>query len=583
MPTQTIHTSTLVGLLRSRSYAQPAQHAYAFLSQGDAGETRWTYAELDRRARAIAALLIQQGAAEQPVLLLHPPGLEYVAAFFGCLYARAIAVPAYPPRSPRSIPRIQAIIGDTHASIVLTDAESLHKLQRFFVQAGEKRDLTWIATDTVPNILADEWQQPVVDGETLAFLQYTSGSTATPKGVMVTHGNLLSNLHACHHLVQLQANGHMVSWLPPYHDMGLIGGILYPLYEGSPATLMSPMTFLQRPLRWLEAISRCQATISVAPNFAYELCARKITPEQRATLDLSRWDTAVCGAEPVRYETVQRFVDAFGPCGFRHEAFLPSYGLAESTLIVSCSKKGKAPLTRSFQQRALEKHHVRVDDTPETPKFLGNDMLPTEQTILIVDPETHALCPPDQVGEIWLAGPSVARGYWNKPAETASTFQARPVGSEENSYLRTGDLGFFYDDALFITGRLKDMIILQGHNYYPQDIEATVERCHPAIRQGCCVAFSEDTSGHEQMVVLVEIDPRYQPGKEGTSQGNRKTLDGAELLKTMRQALAEEHMVQAQTIMLVKAGSVLKTSSGKLQRRASRAAFLAGDLSAWGE
>lgn len=583
MPTQTIDTSTLVGLLRSRSHAQPARHAFSFLYQGDVGEVRWTYADLDRRARAIAAALVQRGAAGCPVLLLHAPGLEYIAAFFGCLYAQAIAVPAYPPRSPRSLPRIQAIIDDTRASLILTGSESLPELQRFFALAGEDSALTWIATDTLSDALADAWQEPMVTGETLAFLQYTSGSTATPKGVMVTHGNLVSNLHACHRLVQLRAEGHMVSWLPPYHDMGLIGGILYPLYEGCPSTLMSPMTFLQRPLRWLETIARCQATISVAPNFAYELCARKITPERRATLDLSRWDTAVCGAEPVRYETVQRFVSAFGACGFRHEAFLPSYGLAESTLIVSCSKKGKAPPSRTFQPRALEDHCVLADDAPGMPVLLGNDMLPPEQAVLIVDPETLAPCPPQRVGEIWLAGPCVARGYWNRPAETAATFQARPAGYEDGAFLRTGDLGFFYEDTLFITGRLKDMIILQGHNYYPQDIEASVERCHPALRQGCCVAFAEETGGQEQMVVLAEIDPRYVPAQAGASAGNRKSLDGEELVRTIRQTLAEEHMVQAQRIVLLKAGSVLKTSSGKLQRRATGAAFLAGDLNAWGE
>ncbi|HBE28642.1 MAG TPA: hypothetical protein DDW25_07100, partial [Ktedonobacter sp.] len=312
---QSVDTSTLVELLRYRAIHQPEQHAYTFLRQGESGDAHLTYGELDRQAMAIAALLQSRDAVGKPALLLHPPGLEYIAAFFGCLYAGTIAVPAYPPRSARTMPRIQAIVADTQAKMVLSTAEALSDLQRCFAHLPEMESLEWVTTNTIPAHLADEWRKPELDRDSLAFLQYTSGSTALPKGVMITHGNLLHNLWLMKQHCEQTSESHMVSWLPPYHDMGLIGGILFPLYEGFPSTLMSPLAFLQQPFRWLQAISNSGATISVAPNFAYDLCNRKITAEQRATLDLSRWTLIANGAEPIRDETMKRFVETFAACG----------------------------------------------------------------------------------------------------------------------------------------------------------------------------------------------------------------------------------------------------------------------------
>ncbi|HLJ35069.1 MAG TPA: fatty acyl-AMP ligase, partial [Ktedonobacteraceae bacterium] len=592
IPAQTVNASTLVELLCHKAAYWPDQHAYTFLRQGETEEGRLTYGELDRQARTIAALLQSKKAMAQPVLLLHQPGLAYITAFLGCLYAGAIAVPAYPPRSFRTMPRIQAIVTDTQARLVLTTADTLADLQRNFTLIPDLQHLEWIATDTLDSSLAAGWQAPAVTSESLAFLQYTSGSTATPRGVMVTHGNLLHNLGLMHRHCEQTHESHMVCWLPPYHDMGLIGGILFPLYEGFPSTLMSPLAFLQRPFRWLQAISRTGATISVAPNFAYDLCMRKTTPEQRAGLDLSRWELAANGAEPVREGTLRRFAATFASCGFHAEAMFPCYGLAEATLMVASGKLATPPVISTVQRWALEQNRVIEGQTEDadTWKLVGYDQVQPDERIAIVHPDTFKQCRPGQVGEIWIASPSVARGYWNRPQETESTFRAFLADTGEGPFLRTGDLGFFQDGYLYITGRQKELIIIRGRNYYPHDIELTTEQCHPAIRPGCCAAFSIDVNGKEQLVILAEIDARYLPSqqcgdtsRQDTTGMNRKYLDAEQLVKDIRWEIWEQHDLQPHAVMLVKAGSIAKTSSGKTQRGACQAAFLAGSLGAWHE
>jgi len=343
----TVETFTLVDLLRARAQSQPDQQAFAFLYQSEKAESQLTYRNLEQKVRAIGALLQQKGAAGKPVLLLHQPGLDYIAAFLGCLAAGAIAVPAYPPRSVRMVSRIHAIVMDTRAELLLTNSATLTDLQRYFVQVPDLKDREWIATDLLTPDLAEQWRMPALQKSTLAYLQYTSGSTATPKGVMVSHGNLLHNLELLSLYCVKKEQSYLVSWLPPYHDMGLISGILLPIYVGCSATLMSPVAFLQRPVRWLETISQTRATMSVGPNFAFDLCVRKTTPEQRAALDLSSWDMAGNGAEPVRAQTLQRFAEAFGPSGFRKEALYPCYGLAEATLMVATGTGTNFPATKS--------------------------------------------------------------------------------------------------------------------------------------------------------------------------------------------------------------------------------------------
>lgn len=589
--TRTIETTSLVELLRWRAIHQPDRLAYTFLHQGEVEEARLTYATLDQQARAIAALLQAKGAAGEPALLLHPPGIHYVAAVFACLYAGAIAVPAYPPYSARMVPRIQSILADTRSRFILTTSETLADLQGRLANIPGQDRVEWIATDVVATPMAEGWREPCSDPETTAFLQYTSGSTALPKGVMVSHGNLRHNLEMLTRHCEQTPASHTVSWLPPYHDLGLICGIMYPFYVGFPATLMSPVAFLQRPFRWLRAMSDNRATMSMAPNFAYELCCRKVTPEQRATLDLSSWTVAANGGEPARDETMTRFCETFAASGFRRETFFPGYGMAETTLIFATSRVHFPPVIGVFDKVALERNEAIAvsQDHENARKIAGYELFSPDQKLVIVDPESGIPCPPCRVGEIWVSGPSVTQGYWRRPEETDQIYHARLAESNKGPFLRTGDLGFMQFGELFVTGRLKDLIIIHGRNHYPQDIELTADHSHPALRLGCCAAFSVDVDNKEQLVILAEIEPRYQPRKQQALEqaaavdGPRKPLEPQAVVNAIREAIAREHDIQTYRIVLLKAGGVFKTSSGKLQRRACRAAFLAGNLNVWDE
>jgi natural product biosynthesis luciferase-like monooxygenase protein len=561
---------TLVSLLRQRAEAQPGRLAYTFLADGEGGESRLTYGELDRRARSVAAQLQSLGAAGERVLLLYPPGLDYIAAFFGCLYAGAVAVPVYPPRQNKTLARIAAIVGDARPSVALTTAQILSRMTPLLAASGDLSSMRWVSFEGEADGAEGEWRESVISGDTLAFLQYTSGSTGNPKGVMLSHGNLLHNSAMLRRFFEYTPESYCVSWLPVYHDMGLIGGVLQPLYGGFPCTLISPISFLQRPVRWLEAISRYRATISGGPNFAYELCVRKIGPEQVSSLDLNSWSTAFNGAEPIRAETMDRFAEAFAPCGFRRQSFFACYGLAEAALIVSGGKKADPPVIKHFQLCGLESNSA-VESAPGAKDArplvgCGRNLLDTR--VIIVSPETLTKCPQEEIGEVWVAGGSVAQGYWDRPAETAGAFNAFTADTAEGPFLRTGDLGLLQDGELFITGRLKDLIIIRGLNHYPQDIELTVERSHPSLRPGCGAAFSIQVDGHldgaERLVVVQEID--------------RHQSDFDAIIDRIRRNVAEEHELQVCAAVLIKPGSLPKTSSGKIQRHACRAAFLKGTL-----
>ncbi|HEX5747348.1 MAG TPA: AMP-binding protein, partial [Archangium sp.] len=568
---------TLVELLEEHASRNPSQHLFTFLEDTEGEESSVTYGELDQRARMIAASLQAIAAPGERVLLLYPPGLEYIAGFFGCLYAGLVAVPAYPPdplRLERTLPRLRAVLQDAQASVVLTTSFIQSVGESLFEQAPDLGALRWVATDGLSESAADTWLRPHVEPETLAFLQYTSGSTGMPKGVMLTHGNLMHNLGLISHAFRLRPDSSSVLWLPPYHDMGLIGGILSTLYAGMRTTLMSPLSFLKNPFRWLEALSRSRATVSGGPNFAFDLCVRKVTEEQRQLLDLSHWELAFSGAEPIRPETLDRFTHAFASRGFRREAFYPCYGLAEATLMVSGGEVSAPPILYAASAAALERHQVE-DARPGQPDarlLAGCGRTLREQEILIVDPASLARCPAGRVGEIWVSGPSVARGYWRKPEETQRIFQARPSDGGERAYLRTGDLGFLKDGELFVTGRQKDIVIIRGRNHYPQDLEQTAERSHPALRPGCAAAFSLEVEGEERLVLVQEIDVR----RAGDL---RKQLEAGEAAAAaIRQRLAEVHEVQLHALALIEPGSIPKTSSGKIQRRAAREMFRAGEL-----
>ena len=576
----TFEPSSLVELLQWRALHQPDQRIYTFLTDGETDEAHLTCGELDLQARAIGARLQSLGAAGERALLLYPPGLEYIAGFFGCLYAGVTAVPAYPPdpaRLKRTLPRLQTMVADAQAAVALTTAPILSMSQFLFDEAPDLGDLQWLATDTIADGVEDGWQEPAVTHDTLAFLQYTSGSTRTPRGVMLSHGNLLCNLALISQAFDFASDDVGMIWLPPYHDMGLIGGILQPVYRCLYCILMSPLAFLQRPFRWLQAVSRYKATISGGPNFAYDLSVRKVTPEQRATLDLSHWRTAFNGAEPVRPETMERFAATFESCGFRQEVFYPCYGLAEATLIVSGGLKAAPPVIHTVQGTALEQSRVVAASAgdEDARALVGCGQNLAGQRIVIVDPESLTQCLPDQIGEIWVSGPSIAQGYWNRPEETEHTFRAYLAGTGEGPFLRTGDLGFLNDGELFIAGRLKDLIIVDGLNHYPQDIERTVEQCHPAVRPGCSAAFSIEADGREQVVVVAEVADRRKLARH-------QPLDAGELTREIRRAVAAQHDLRVYDVTLLKARTVPKTSSGKIQRHACRAGYLAGTLDTFG-
>jgi acyl-CoA synthetase (AMP-forming)/AMP-acid ligase II len=467
--------STFVELLQWRAYHRPDRKLFTFLEDGEKEEVHLTYSELDRKARAIAALLQSFVSPGERALLLYPPGLDYISAFFGCLYAGVVAVPAYPPdpsRLDRTLPRLEAILADVQVTVVLTTTPILSLAEFLFDQAPDLGTLQWMATDTVVNGMEYSWRESKITPRNLAFLQYTSGSTRAPKGVMVSHGNLMVNSAVIARAFSIATRDRAVLWLPPYHDMGLIGGILQPIFSGIHCILMSPISFLQKPLRWLQAISHYKATVAGGPNFGYDLCVRKTTPEQRAGLDLSSWTMAFTGSEPVRPETLSRFAAAFEPCGFQMCAFYPCYGLAESTLFVTGGFRSEEPVLCPVQSTALKQNQVVLAELSgeSSQTLVGCGHTLTEHKVEIVHPDLLTRCPSGQLGEIWVSGPSVALGYWNQLEETDFTFRAYLADTGEGPFLRTGDLGFQKDGELFVTGRIKDLIIIRGRNHYPQDI-----------------------------------------------------------------------------------------------------------------
>ena len=560
--------SSLVELAQWRGAYEPARVAYRFLADGEREESILTCGDLFARARAVAARLQNLEAEGQRALLLYPAGADYITAFFGCLLAGVIAVPAYPPRLNRNAARLEMMAADAVASIALTTTPHLSRLESNMAQTPGLKSLRLLATETIDDESAHEWREPVVNEQSLAYLQYTSGSTAEPKGVMVTHANVLHNSAYIHLGFAHTPESISLTWLPHFHDMGLLDGIIQPLYGGFTGILMSPTAFLQRPARWLEAISHHKVTHSGGPNFAYDQCVRRISDEVRETLDLKSWSVAYNGAEPVREETLRRFAESFAACGFRPAAFYPAYGLAEATLKISGGSRGDGAITCTVEADALEKNLIveasKHDEHARTLVSSGQATFETE--VLIVNPETLVPCEPNEVGEIWASGAGVAAGYWNRPEETERTFQARLSEGAGGTYLRTGDLGFVRQGELYVTGRLKDLIIIRGRNLYPQDIEAAVERSHTSLRAGSGAAFAVESNGAERLVIVQELELRGQP-------------DTTMIIDAIRQTLAEEFEAQPFAILLVKAGSVPKTSSGKVQRNLCRKQFLRQEFS----
>jgi acyl-CoA synthetase (AMP-forming)/AMP-acid ligase II/acyl carrier protein len=542
--------STLIEALRKHAIDRPSKTAITFLLDGDTQSVSWTYAELDRRAASIASSLLHFGLARRTVLLAHPPGLEFIAALFGCFYAGAIAVPTYPPRfrrDQRVDARLAAVVEDARPSLALTDAAHRDACHLATAEGTVAPLLAWRATDdsrfAEHSGRADFGAEP----DSVAMLQYTSGSTRVPTGVALSHRNLMENQRAIAEAMGHDENSRFVSWLPPYHDMGLIGTILQPIAIGSDVTLMAPAHAVERPIRWLRAISRVRATTSGAPDSMFAHCLRVVSPEEREGLDLRSWRIAFNGSEPVRAETMQRFAEFFAPSGFRADAFFPCYGLAEATLLVS-GESG-----------------VRVETFEDGARRLVSCGRPARGVeVAVVDPETPRARGSGETGEIWLSGASVARGYWNRSEATSAAF-GNVLPGRAGLWLRTGDLGVVRDGRLFVAGRLKDLVILGGRNYYPQDVEACAGGSHAALSPGRCGAFAVDGPEGERLVVACEMPREAVPG-----------LDTADLLRGIRDAVASEMEIAVSAVQILTPGALPRTTSGKIRRGACRQAFLDG-------
>lgn len=556
---------SFIDALIQRSSLHPDKSIYTFLNDGESDKESITYLQLHRNVMAIAATLQQKGLAGERALLLFPPGLRYIEAFLACLYAGVIAVPAYPPRKNQSLERIKSIVVDAEAKAALTDKQILSNIERGFAEDSSLHGVSWIITEDIEERMAEQWYYPSIDRSSIAFLQYTSGSTGNPKGVMVSHGNLIHNELLIKNSFRHTSETIVVGWLPLYHDMGLIGNVLQPLFVGGECILMSPVHFLQKPLRWLQAISNYKGTTSGAPNFAYDLCVKKISEDEMKGLDLSSWNLAYNGAEPVRAFTLETFSSYFSNCGFKKEAFYPCYGMAEATLFVTGGIKPLLPDVLNVDASALEENNVIIGKGESNERVLVSCGTPwLDEKVFIVSPDTMEVCEDKKVGEIWISSPSIAHGYWNMPEKTSEIFGAL-TATGEGPFLRTGDLGFISEGQLYVTGRMKDVIIIRGANHYPSDIELTVENSHASLRPGCGAAFSMDIKGSEQLVIVQEL----QRGFESISD---------EVLKLIMEAVVKSHGVRPYSIILVRTLSVPKTSSGKIQRYKCKQHYVNGTL-----
>ena len=533
---------TFVEALRASASSSP-ERGFRFLKEGEGAGEPLSYAALDRRARALATLLRERGAAGERVLLPLAAGLDFVVALFGCFYSGALAVPLPAPEAARPEPGIQAL------ERVARDCGARFS---FLPLPG----LEWIDVAAADSARAEAWTPPELAEDARALIQYTSGSTSEPKGVVVLHSNLIANALAIQQVFGVDRDSRGVCWLPPYHDMGLMAGLLEPVLLGADTLLMPPQAFLQRPLRWLQAISDTRATTCGGPDFAYELVTRRVPEAAKASLDLKSWSVAFCGAEPLRPATFDAFVAAFSGCGFRREAFLPCYGLAEATLMVSGARAGATPTLLRLEPAEGERARTLVGCGRPAPGV----------SVSVVDPVSHAPLREGEVGEIWVKGPGVAAGYWNDAEASRAAFGAlRADGA--GPYLRTGDLGLLKGGEVFSTARLKDLIIVRGRNLYPQDVEATLERAHEAVRPGRTAAFPASVAGHEQLIVACEIK-------------RRASQSPAQIADALKAAVAAEHGVLPHAAVLLPPGALPRTSSGKPRRPICRALFEAGRLEA---
>jgi acyl-CoA synthetase (AMP-forming)/AMP-acid ligase II len=563
-----LRCQSLVDVVRLRALQTPKQVTCIFLNRDL--EEIMTYEALDLHAKAIAAAIQANGGKQgDRILLLFAPGLPLIQAFLGCLYAGCTAVPIYPPAQGKLLDKAQRIIDNSKPKLVLMTSDHLTKFADLDPKHGPHfTQIPCLATDLIELENAKHWHPITINTEEIAFLQYTSGSTMHPKGVMVGHDNLLDNLNKLTMAYQANEKTILFSWLPPHHDMGLIGCILLPIYRGFPVIMMSPFSFLQNPLSWLKNITKYKATLSGSPNFAYDYCVKRIKEEKKQGLDLSSWRIASNGAEPVRKETMEHFYQAFKNYGFRKEAFYPCYGLAEATLLVSGSIPGTKYKTVTLAKDEYQDHRVHFAEENSSDSHSLVSCGRMLQEVKIVDPDTRMLCDSDQVGEIWVHSPSVPKGYWQLDKETKHAFNGTIKGDKtKRLYLRTGDLGFIHEDELYISGRIKDLIILYGKNHYPQDIEYSLLHAPIHSRLGKCAAFVMQVDHEYKLTLMTEVKDRFM---------DNETQE--ELFNAIFQLIYQIHQLEIHTIVLIPLKAMPHTTSGKIRRNFCRTHLLDGTL-----
>lgn len=554
-----------IDILKFRSIQQPNDVAYHFLSDDGMLFDEINYQQLFQKAAKLAAYLQENDMQGKRIVLLFPPGIDYIIAFFGCMLAGSVSIPLYPPSGSNHNNRLHSIINDAQVDMIVTTEQLAEKMRDVRFQFIHRSAVSVVTIKKVLEDVTTRWSVPEVSGHSLAFIQYTSGSTGHPKGVMLCHNNLWSNAKMIEKSFKHTTESRGLIWLPPYHDMGLIGGILQPLYGGFPVTLMSPMAFAKRPLLWLEAISQAKASISGGPNFAYDLCVNKVTESQKENLDLSHWTVAFNGAEPIKSETIKAFVKAFEPCGFREDAFNNCYGLAESTLFVTGKMTSKEPMFAQISRSAIELGQAKTtnDDLKE---IVSCGEIVDEMNLKIVNAETRIICAEDEIGEIWVSGDSVAQGYWNMPEETIKTFQAHLTPTDGKSYLRTGDLGFAKEGNLFVTGRIKEMMIIRGRNYYPYDIEDAANQCDPSLLPNGAAAFTVEQTEENQLVCVLEVHR------------HSKQTDFEAVSREITKQIFMQFGLTVYDVVFVRMSSLPKTTSGKIQRHMCKTMYLENSL-----
>ncbi len=560
-------SNSFIEILEKRAIKSPTQIAYTFIENGLENDNELSYESLYSRVKNIAALIQSKNLKGNAIILLYRPSLDYVVGYFACLFAGAIAVPVHTPTSKKINSQLLSIITNSNSKAILTTENVANDLSHKIIEALPNNQLKIIITDVFNASIKAEYTPHYPNPKDIAFLQYTSGSTSAPKGVVITHYNLMTNSQSIKEKFGHTTDTNAVIWLPPYHDMGLIGGILQPLYVGFPVVLMSPFDVIQKPLRWLQAISKYKANTSGSPDFFYDLCVNKIQDEDSENLDLSSWDVAFSGGEIVRKETIESFSNKFKRCGFQKTSFLSAYGMAEATLIISSNHKNVAPSYLKVDKEKLTKGKVEVSTNKINAKTLvGSGSVIKNSKISVINTKTNKECEEREIGEVWFSGPSMTKEYVNNIEATKKSLEKSLAIYPNKKFLRTGDLGFIHKGELFITGREKDMIIIRGRNYYPQDIEWCVAESHVYLAKNRGATFSIDDDKEEKLVIVQELVRGYK----------EESLE--DVFLSIRKNISSEFNLKVTAIVLVRPYSILKTSSGKIRRQACKKAYQSNTL-----